>query len=413
MDKLKQAHLYQNELIPVSGKLVERYNQCLRMLGLLETKLSQFSIDGIGWSPEIAQETGKLHYLNNGDANPNGIIITPLQKGKPIYAPYHSFDEDMMKHIFKIHQDRINDITRDCAICVDFDQHIDAFYEPLDLLKYRDINIRFKLINRLDEEQKKQLELVENFKRGNNFIDEHLQSQILKSAQTFGDLRLRQLELEELYFTTESFYTSAFDGVFVLRDFITPIIVFESLQWYQEAIKNTEYDVLIFHIAQPELLEKLRDHLIVEYDLDIVVKTPRYDRIKKFLFARSLADVQHPIRDILNDKVLFKGYLNRMSIEERKKIMGVELYLEKTEVDNSYKLHDMVDKDLFDALQQPHSSLDLKHQDLIWKLLTKISDLDVLFSYWYNNDIFYQQFKTWDLSLQDWVVDIIKTKISK
>ena len=33
MQKLKKANLYRSELIPVSGKLVERYNLCLEKLG--------------------------------------------------------------------------------------------------------------------------------------------------------------------------------------------------------------------------------------------------------------------------------------------------------------------------------------------------------------------------------------------
>ena len=56
MNKLKAANLYRSELIPVSGKLVERYNKCLTKMGFTETKLDHFSIDGIGWSPEIAEE---------------------------------------------------------------------------------------------------------------------------------------------------------------------------------------------------------------------------------------------------------------------------------------------------------------------------------------------------------------------
>jgi len=139
MQKLKEANLYRSELVPVSGKLVERYNQCLAKLGFETAKLTNFSIDGIGWSPEIAEEKKNIHYLNNGDANPHAIIISPLQKGKPVYAPFHSFDSGIMKLIFKVHGEKIKDITRDCAICVDLDQNIDAFYEPLDILKYTNI----------------------------------------------------------------------------------------------------------------------------------------------------------------------------------------------------------------------------------------------------------------------------------
>lgn len=411
MEKLKAAHLFRDELIPISGKLVERYNQCLKILGCSETALTSFSIDGLGWSPEIAEEKRQLHYLNHGEANPNGIIITPLQKGKPVYMPFHTFDREMMQLIFKTHGDIINDITRDCAICVDFDQYIDAFYEPLDVLKYKNIAIRFKLINNLDKVQKQQFQLIDTFKQGYNFIDENLHQQLLDSATTYGDLRHRNLELYELHFSTESFYTKAFGGVYVLRDFITPIVVFEDEKWQKEAIKNTVDNVLIYHISQPELLDKLRDHLIIEYNLDEVVKTARYERIKKFMFSQFLNDTQHPIKDILDDKVLFKSYLNRLPIEDRKKVMGVELYLEKMEVSNQYKLADIVDVKLFEALQQPHSSLHIKHQDLIWKLLVNISTLDVLFLFWYDKEEFYKRYKEWDESLKDWVIDTIGNNI--
>ncbi|WP_396601190.1 DUF6638 family protein [Algibacter sp. R77976] len=411
MDKLKQANLYRSELIPVSGKLVERYNKCLVKLGFAETKLKAFHIDGIGWSPEVAEEKEDLQYLNNGEANPHGIIISPLQKGKPVYLPFHTFDRDIMKFVFKIHGAKIKDITRDCAICLDFDQGIDAFYEPLDVLKYDKVSIHFHLIDNLKNVQKEQLKLIKTFETGNNFIDEDLHQQLLNSAKTYGDLRTRNLDLHELQYDTDSFYTRSFGGVYILRDFIKPIVVFEDKTWYKEAIKDTNYDVLIYHIAQPELMDKLRDHVIIEYDLEKVVGTKRYERIKKFEMAQYLKKTQHPVKDILNDPILFKSYLNKLDIKARKKVMSVEIYLEKLETSNQYKIADIVDLKLFEALHQPHSSLEAKHQDLIWKLLVNISEKDVLFWYWYDKQAFYASFKTWDDSLKDWAIETISNNI--
>lgn len=411
MDKLKQAKLYRSELIPVSGKLVERYNKCLVKLGFTETKLKTFHIDGIGWSPEIAEEKDDNSYLNNGEANPHGIIISPLQKGKPVYLPFHTFDRDIMKFVFKIHGEKIKDITRDCAICLDFDQGVDAFYEPLDVLKYDKITINFHLIDRLWYIQKEQLQLVERFNTGNNFIDENLHQELLASAKAYGDLRERDLDLHQLQFATDSFYTRAFGGVYVLRDFIKPIIVFEDETWHKEAIKDTNHDVLIYHIEQPELMDKLRDHVIIEYDLEKVVETKRYQRIKKFEMAQHLKKSQHPIKDILNDPILFKSYLNKLDIKARKKVMSVERYLEKLETSNQFKIADIVDKKLFEALHQPHSSLDAKHQDLIWKLLVNISEKDVLYWYWYDKEAFYNSFKTWDDSFKEWAIETISNNI--
>ncbi|WP_299109553.1 DUF6638 family protein [uncultured Winogradskyella sp.] len=411
MNKLKQANLYRSELISISGKLVERYNKCLKTLGFTETKLTSFYIDGIGWSPEVAEEMENMHYLNHGDANPNGIIISPLQKGKPVYLPFHSFDKEMMQHVFRTHGQKINDITRDSAICIDFDQNIDVFYEPLDVLKYDSINIKFRLIDNLEQVQKDQLKLVDKFKTDNNFIDEAIHQQLLDSAKTYGDLRERDLSLHPLHFSTDSFYTRAFGGVYLLRDFIKLIIVFEDVEAYKEAIKDTIHDVLIYHIAQPELVEKLKDHIIIECDLEYIVKTPNYERIKKYVLAQFLKDTAHPIKDILNDSVLFKSYLNKIDIKERKQVMSVELYLEKLERSNAYKIEDIVDQSFYFALHQPHSSLSSNHRDLIHKLLINIAPKDVLFLYWYDKEQFYKNYETWDDSFKDWVIERIRNNI--
>ncbi|WP_303317765.1 DUF6638 family protein [Flavivirga abyssicola] len=411
MQKLKEANLYRSELIPISGKLVERYNKCLVKLGFAKTKLKTFHIDGIGWSPEVAEEKENLHYLNNGEANPHGIIISPLQKGKPVYLPYHTFDREMMQQIFKTYGDKINDITRDSAICIDFDQKIDAFYEPLDVLKYNTVHINFHLMNNLYHQQNEQFQLIEKFKEGHNFIDEEIHLELLNSAKTYGDLRTRDLELPAIDFSVSSFYTRAFGGVYVLRDFITPIVVFEDENWHKEAIKDTNYEVLIYHIHQTELMDKLRDHVIIEYDLEVAVKTERYERIKKYEMTQYLEKTEHPVKDILENPILYKSYLNKLDIESRKKVMSVERYLEKLETSNQYKIADIVDSKLFEALHKPHSSLEGKHQDLIWKLLVNISPKDILYWYWYDKEDFYASFKSWDDSLKEWAIAIISNKV--
>jgi len=411
MQKLKNANLYRSELIPISGKLVERYNECLETLGFKPTTLQSFSIDAIGWSPEIAEEKENLQYLNHGDANPHGIIISPLQKNKPVYIPFHTFDREMMQHVFKTHEIKIKDITRNSAICIDFDQGTDAFYDPLGILKYDKITISFRLIGDLDKIQKEQLQLVELFNNGNNFINENIHHELLKSAKKYGDLRHRDLGLQPVYFQTDSFFTRAFGGVYVLRDFITTILVFEDSDWHKEAIKDTSHDVLIYHISQPELITKLKDHLIVEVNLETEIKNERYERIKKFMFQQYIINPEHDIKDILSDKILFRRYLNKIDVKTLKKINGVEIYLERLERSNAFKVQDLVDDSLYFALHRPHSSLTMKHQDLLWRLLVNISPQDVLFLYWYDKEEFYKRYKTWDNSLKDWVINIISNKI--
>ena len=407
MDKLIKANLYRSESISISGKLVERYNKCLLKLGFTKTKLKKFSIDGLGWSPEIAEEKGEKFYLNNGEANTHAIIITPKQKGVPVYNPFHSFDAALMKEIFKKHEKNINDITRDSAICVDFDQNIDVFYEALDILKYQDIIVNFHLIDDLEKAKKEQLKLVETFNYENNFIDEKIHQQLLTSAKKYGDLRERNINLDPILFTTDSFYTKAFGGVYLLRNFILPIIIFEDKETYSEAINDTTHDILMFHIAQPELMQQLKDHVIIECNLKQEATTNRYVRIKKFIFSELLKETQHPIKDILNDQLLFKSYLNKIDLKSRKKVMSVERYLDKKKINSDTKIKDIVDEKFYFSLHKPHSSLRANHQDLIWSLLINIAPNDVLFQYWYNKEQFYESFKNYDDSLQDWIIETI------
>ena len=94
-----------------------------------------------------------------------------------------------------------------------------------------------------------------------------------------------------------------------------------------------------------------------------------------------------------------------------KKVNGVELYLERLERSNEYKIHDMVDNSLYYSLHQPHSSLTPSHQDLIWKLLVNISPKDPLFLYWYDKEQFYKNYEKWDDSLKDWVIETIRNNI--
>ena len=407
MQKLIKANLYRSESISISGKLVERYNKCLVKLGFSKTKLTSFSIDGVGWSPEVAEEKNEPFYLNNGEANTHAIIITPLQKGLPVYNPFHSFDKELMKAVFKKHGDFINDITRDAAICLDFDQKIDVFYEPLDVLKYKDIVIKFHLINNLNKAKEAQLKLIATFNEGTNFIDESIQQQILASAKKYGDLRERNLNLEEISYTTDSFYTKAFGGIFVLRDFVKPILIFENEETYNEAINDTIHDVLMYHISHEELIEKLISYNIIETDLEEEISNKRYDRIKKYILSSYLKETTHPVKDILQDPILFKSYLNKIDIQARKKVMGLELFLDKKQISKSLKAKDVLDKDLFVALHKPHSSLKPNHQDLIWYLLVNIAPKDILFLYWYDKEQFYEVFKTLEDSTQDWVVETI------
>lgn len=404
MEKLREAGLIDGALVTLSGSLVTRYNECLALLGLKATKLKQFSIDGMGWSPEIAVEKKDNWYLNMGEANVNAIILSPSQKDKPVHMPSHSFDRDVMTAVFAAYAREIRDITKDAALIVHLDQDIDTFFDPFDLLRYNQITVRFTLLDQLAEKQQEQRALIQWFNRKNNFIDREVHKKLLESAKKYGDLRNRKLHLEPITLKVNSFYTRAFGGVFVLKDFIETILVFEDIKWFKKAIDDTAHNVLLFHLSHDELMETLVRHLIVEGNLKNAIQTPRYERIKKHIFSEHLAKKEHSFKDILSNKMLFKRYLDKLPLEAKKKISGVEIYLQRLIVDSNLKIEDFVDKQYQKALHKPHSSLGEEQKELIWRLLVKVMPKDPLHLYWYDKEAFYQAYETWDPTYQEWVI---------
>ena len=407
MDKLKAAGLIGGALAPISGSLAERYNGCLAMLGVSPTKLTNFSVDGMGWSPEISEEKKEAFYLNIGEANSNAIIVTPAQKGKPVHMPFHSFDRDIMTAIFAAYDREIRDITKDSALCVHLDQNMDAYYEPFDLLRYKQISVSFKLLNKLDEIQKEQQALVATFYEGNNFIDRGIHNKLLDSAKKYGDLRQRKLVLEPITLTIKSFYTKAFGGIFVLRDFVNEIIVFEKMEVFEMAIKDTVHDVTLFHISHNELTSTLVNHRITDFNIKKAAKTKRYERIKKRMFVQHLASFEHPLHEILESPFLFKKYLNDLDKDTQKKIMSVEIYNQRKIVERDLNIEEVVDLQYTKSLLEPHSSLEEEPRELVWQLLTKIAPTDPLHLYWYDKEQFYEAYAAWKPSYREWVINCI------
>lgn len=411
MEKLRAAGLFGGDLVPLSGSLAKRYNECLGLLGVPPTKLKIFSIDGMGWSPEIALEKKENFYLNSGEANVNAILISPDQKGKAVHMPSHSFDREAMQAIFTTYEKEIRDVTKDSAIIAHLDQNIDAFYEPFDLLRYGNIKVRFKLLFDLHKKRKEQEALVALFNSKNNFIDREIHKELLRTAKKYGDLRNRKLNLEPITIDVESFYTRAFGGIFILKEFIKPILVFEDEKVFKQAISDTAHDVLLFHIHHDELMETLVKHLIMEKDLKKSMKTTRYTRIKNHRFAEHIKNKEHSLKEILDSHFLSKKYLNELDLETRKKIAGVEIYFQKKIVDKSLNMEDYIDLQYVKSLHSPHSSLGEKDKDLIWKLLVKIMPNDPLHLFWYDKEHFYKAYSSWDPAYKEWVIDcILKNK---
>ena len=117
------------------------------------------------------------------------------------------------------------------------------------------------------------------------------------------------------------------------------------------------------------------------------------------------------MEQILDSDLLFKRYLNKLDLEGKKRIMAVERYVEILQTNPNAKIQDYVPQDIVKALYQPHSSLLEESEFLVWKLLQKIAQKDPFFMYLYARDTFYNAFKNYSDSYQNWVIKYITSHL--
>jgi len=406
MEKLRKAGLYMSSLVPIRGNMVERYNKCLVHLGLEPTAHTELHIDSIGWSPEVAEEKGNNYYLNHGGANPYGIILSPLQQKKPVYFPYHSFDRELVDYFYSRNELTIKDLTSDSAIIIDLDQNIDSFYEPSDLIDYNHVTVGFRVLNDLDLEQERQNKLVEKMYQGNNSLNENLHTKLLASANKFGDLRTRKLKLEEVDYITTSFYTKAFGGVFVFRsENEKHLLVFES----EEVMNAHNHNYTVAHISSPQLLPELQRRGYVKFD-PLELDPERVERIAQLNFAQFVKGANHSVEEILSSKTLYLKYLNELSPKLKAFCTGPQRYLEKLAKGNEAQREYYITDEVFAAF---HSPAKFEIANLLWILICRMQPCDPYLTYYYDKELFYEQFQTYDPSYQDWIINIIKEQIAK
>ena len=218
MERLIRDGLFGAGLVAIdTPKLVGRYNACLQQLGIAPTGLTSFRIDGLGWSPEIARDKGDIRYLCAGIANPMGVIVSPSQRGKPIYSPFNSYDRRMLDAYFDRYHQTIADITATTYLGLDIDQELTRYETPRDLLLVRYIVVR-SVAGGLFDAARAQGALVERFMADDlAWFDPRLRAALVGMRASGAISAIAASRSRRLRFDVWTFHTQAFGGVFVLR----------------------------------------------------------------------------------------------------------------------------------------------------------------------------------------------------
>lgn len=414
MDLLKKEGLFGAGLVSVvTPPMVERYNRCLADIGIAPTECKAFQIDGVGWSPQVAEEKGNLNYLSHGEANQFAVILTPDQEGKPIYAPTHSFDFQLMGEVFRTARPQIANLTTETALWLDIDQQIDHYHSPLDLLMLEAITVRSTSIDRIIQGAREQRNLVAAFRdEVDLWMDTEARGKLIESAQRFGDLRFKPCIIPEIPFVgVRSFFTKAFDGVFVFRDlpgfFTDRILILENVRKHGRLIDKERS---VFGIDDPSLYHVLEKFKLIEMKADAVSKNPSLlDDLRDNL----LAEAMYRSVNVQLDLSTATSAQKKGAISAARKQLPDEFF----EIDDAKRLAEKgklgdgdLSKKLKRYLARPHRDLDENMQSLVWMLLMKMRPIDLEMLYRHSKQQFYKLYASWPEYRRKWAVAALKAK---
>ncbi|MGB0850003.1 MAG: DUF6638 family protein [Bacteroidia bacterium] len=415
MIKLIETGLFGNNLVEVNSPLmVKRYNECLSDIGLKNTKLKSFHIDGWGWSPEISEEQNDRFYLSHGMANPYGIIISPKQQDCAIYMPYHSFDVAIHHTIYSQYQNQIADITSQCGLWFELDQEISAYRSPQDLLMIDYIDVNVTSVDRVMEAAQKQRALIRKFYDVKQaWSDASLREEIIQSSQEYGDLRYRKFDIPVFPFSdVDNYYTVAFDGLFVLKSLknTKPVLVHtnnESKLSAEESHSHMEYNV-----EDPLLLSYLYSNKIVSDSAEnSQAQKILLEVAKDYTLVNAALSYDSSMNIAKLSRTQKKGVVNLLMKEGQLPEEYFELELLINRLDNNEKRPSKISDKVRTLLLHPSSDLNKNDKLVVWKMLCILNQTNPLLTYLFDKPSFYTQYSSWPEQMQVWVIDqVLKNK---
>jgi hypothetical protein len=407
MKILVQTGLYGSGLLKItSPELINRYNDALEAMGLIKTSLTSFSIDMIGWSPEISEEMEDIFYLTHSLANPMAIILTIDQKKCPIYFPYHSFDRSMFEYLFEHFTMQIMDITTDEAIWIDIDNGTSHYKHPKDLLLVDSFDLLLETKNKLIQGASKQKELVKQLLSSDNLWEcSESRNKIIESGKHVGNLQKRKFTISDIsYSDIRMFFTEALGGVYILRSIDASsgddLIITEDKKWS----KNSKH---IYHIHDKNMFSVLLNAGYFDINTDYLSENPDILQRKKDIILSNLLLNKSIDLDYFNlTGAQLKSYVNEykedlpeifFEIErlEKKLCKGVQIDVNDISLELQY------------MIAIPNEAIPQRFHGVLLRIISHIDTTGIINFYRYNKSKFYDEFTDYNEQKKQFVTDFI------
>ncbi len=409
MERLIENALMYGSMVQIDQlHLVERYNQALNAFGLPSTRRNAFSVDAMGFSPEIAQDLKNDQYLDPLGINRRFIIVSPDQADMPVVNISFSSTPDLMRSFYMENSEAIRNLTlkdvvygeiEDASYRVD---HLD------DVLSIKRVKFKLHTHNGLMEKSKRLTGLIETFEAdGDAWQDDELLGEIVDLARACGDIRFNQIAPQHTQFDARSFWTVHFNGIYVFHDDDDKVMVICDPKQLQANEARRPQDRFI----------AMTDHEAV---LDYLVETGRVEPLNLDWFGRSgIMDIRFGIfcrlQMSLQDAKLDPSVITDVEVDN-----WVHKNLSRLKKSKAFRqLHELhrgvlngnqPDTESFDAemmLMSVRANPDHEDWLLVNRFLTEFVPYDFLTRFIVNKQAFYRDYETFSDSHREYAVRLI------
>jgi len=178
-------------LFPAKGLLAERYALALKHLTKLDCPLQEFSIDRLGWSPQLAAKLGD-DYL--GDAALRyAIILSPDQSAAPPVYRRFSYEAALIEQIYLQARSSLLNLVENEPVVVELDAGITFCRVASDLLGVQAALARVDTPRATLAHTRELLELGHGLGEKVRLLDDSYIEQMLTLVKNVGDPRRRPL----------------------------------------------------------------------------------------------------------------------------------------------------------------------------------------------------------------------------
>ncbi len=268
MERLIENALMYGSMVQIDQPhLVERYNQALNAFGLAATRRNTFSVDAMGFSPEIAEDLNDDEYLDPLGINRRFIIVSPDQADMPVVNISFSSTPDLMRAFYVENSEAIRNLTLKDVVYGEIEDASYRVDELDDVLSIKRVRFKLHTHNGLLEKSQQLAGLIETFEAEKDaWQDDALLGEIVDLAQACGDIRYNQIAPQQTQFDARSFWTRHFDGIYVFHDEDDQVVVIgdpkqvhvdEARRPQDRFIAMTDHDAVLDYLTGTGRVEPL------------------------------------------------------------------------------------------------------------------------------------------------------------